>query len=70
MAVGVNVTGSANDAGPEAAGGSIGLVPGDVRAGTPSPMGQWHLPAELAELTVGGPEERHMSVLMLGVEAI
>jgi hypothetical protein len=69
----VNVTGSSHDVGFEDA-GHIGLVPGGMPNGTTSPVGDWRVPdiaVELADVTYGGPtDERRLSVLTLGVEAL
>jgi hypothetical protein len=70
----VNVTGSSNEVGFEAAGSTIGMVPGDEPKGTTSPMGYRQfagIALELADLTVGGStDEPHASVLRFGVEAL
>ena len=70
----VNVTDSSNDVGFEAAARSSGLVPDGMPKDTTNPVGRWHvadIAVELPDLTVGGPTaERHLSILMLGVEAL
>jgi hypothetical protein len=74
MAVGVNVPGASNVGGLEAAGRSIGLMPGDMPAGGTSAVGHWHaapVAVELVERAVESRlEEPNVSVLAFGVETL
>jgi hypothetical protein len=70
----VNVTGSTNDVGVEPAGQLVGPVPGGVPIGARAPVDYRpvaDIVVELADVTVGDPtNERHVSVLTLGVQAL